>query len=73
MHLNISSLQYHFEEPDDLLNTSKTKFHAVGITESCLKKGISPQSNINLQNYKIKHTPTESKKGGSLYYTSPQI
>ena len=66
MHLNISSLQYHFEELNDLLETSKTKFSVIGITESRLKKGITPISNINLQNYKIEHTPTESEKGGSL-------
>ena len=73
MHLNISSLQYHFEELDDLLNTPKTKFNLVGITESRLKKGISPLSNINLQNYKIEHTLTESEKGGSLLYISSDL
>ena len=38
MHLNISSLQYHFEELNDLLESSKTKFSIIGITESRLKK-----------------------------------
>ena len=73
MHLNISSLEYHFEEHGDLLNTSKIKFSVVGITESCLKKGISPLSNVNLQNYKIEHTPTESEKGRSLLYISSDL
>ena len=73
MQLNISSLQHHFEELDDLLNTSKTKFHVVGIAVSRLKKGISPLSKINLQNYKIKYTPRESEKGGSLLYTSSDL
>ena len=45
----------------------------IGITESCLKKGISPLSNINLQNYKIEHTPTESEKGGSLLWMSSDL
>ena len=69
MHLNISSL-YHFEELDDLLNRSKTKFDMIGITESYLKKDISPLSNINLQIYKIERTPIEFEKGGSLLYIS---
>ena len=73
MHLNISSLQYHFEELDDLLNTSNTKFNVVGITESRNKKGIAPLSNVNLQNHKIEHTPTESEKGGSLLYISSDL
>ena len=73
MHLNISSLQYHFEELNDLLETSKTKFSVIGITESCLKKGVTPISNINLQNYKIEYTPTESEKGGTLLYISSDL
>ena len=72
MHLNISSLQHHFEELD-ILNTSETKFNVIGITESRLKKGISPLSNINLQSYKIEHTPTESEKGGSLLCMSSNL
>ena len=48
-HLNISSLQYHFEEFHDYLNTSKTHhINVIGIIESRLKKGISPLSKINL-------------------------
>ena len=30
-------------------------------------------TNINLQNYKIEHTPTESEKGGSLIYISSDL
>ena len=73
MYLNISSLQYHFEEPDDILNTSQTNSSVVGMTESCFKKGISSLSNINLQNYKTEHTPKESEKGGSLQYISSDL
>ena len=42
----------------------------IGITESHLKKDISPLSNINLQIYKIERTPIEFEKGGSLLYIS---
>ena len=71
-HLNISSLQYHFEELDDYLNTSKTHhINVIGIIESRLKKGISPLPKINLQNSKIE--PTESEKGGSLLYISSDL
>ena len=66
MHLNISSLQQHFEELDDILNISKTKFNAIDIVESCLKKVILRLSNINLQNYKVEDTPAEPEKGRSL-------
>ena len=42
----------------------------IGITESHLKKDISPLSNINLQIYKIECTPIEFEKGGSLLHIS---
>ena len=73
MHLNISSLQYHLDELSDLIDKSEAKFSVIGITESCLKKDIAPLNNINLHNYNIQHTPTESNKGGSLLYISTDL
>ena len=70
MHLNISSLQYHLDELSDLIDKSEAKFSVIGITESRLKKDIAPLNNINLHNYNIQHTPTESNKGGSLLHIS---
>ena len=73
MHLNISSLQYHLDELSDLIDKSKAKFSIIGLTESRLNKDIAPLKNINLQNYNIQHTPTESNKGGSLVYISTDL
>ena len=73
MYLNISSLQYHLDEISDLIDKSKTKFSVIGITESHLNKDIAPLNNINLQNYNIQHTLTESNKGGSLLYISTDL
>ena len=73
MHLNISSLQQHFEELDDILNISKTKFNAIDIAESCLKKVTLRLLNISLQNYKVEDTPAESEKGGSLLCISSDL
>ena len=73
MHLNISSLQYHSDERSDLIDKSEAKFSVIGITESRLKKDIAPLNNINLHNYNIQHTPTESNKGGSLLYISTDL
>ena len=44
------------------------KFDIIGITESRLKKNVSPIENINLRDYEIEHTPTESSNCGSLLY-----
>ena len=73
MHLNISSLQYYLGELSDLIDKSKTKFSVNGITESRLHKDIAPLKNINIQNYNIQHTPTESNKGCSLLYISTDL
>ena len=73
MHLNISSLQYHLDKLSYLIDQSKTKFSVTGITESRLNKDIAPLKNINLQNYNIQHTTTESNKGGSLLYISTDL
>ena len=73
MHLNISSLQYHLDELSDLIDKSEAKFSIIGITECSLNKDIEPLNNINLHNYNIQHTPTESKKGGSLMYISADL
>ena len=63
IHLSISSLQYHYEELHDLLNTSKANFNVIGITESHLKKDKIIKLNIFQQ----------SVKKVALYYTSLQI
>ena len=73
MHLNISSLQYHLDELSDFLNKSNIKFSVIGISESQIKKYKPPLSNINLQDYKIEHTPTESERSGTLLYISTQL
>ena len=45
----------------------------IGISERRLKKSISLLSKIDLQNYKIEHTPAESEKGASLLCISSDL
>ena len=73
LHLNISSLPYHFEEFDELLTSLHIKFSAIEIIESRPKLNIQPLVNINLKNYNIEETPTESEKGGASPYISSDI
>ena len=51
MHLNISSLLYHFNELSELLNDLIIKFKIIGITESRLRSEKSPLSYINFTNF----------------------
>ena len=73
LHLNVSSLPYHFEEFDELLNSLHIKFNVIRITESRLKLNVQPLVNINLKNYNTEETPTELEKGGTLLYISSDI
>jgi len=72
-HLNIASLQFHFEELKILLAMLDFDFDCIMITETKLQKSAPPKININIPNYHIFHTPTEASKGGSLIYISNKL
>lgn len=60
LHLNISTLQYHYKELETLLSNLQSTFHFIGISESRLRKDIMPTTNIDLIGYTVEHTPSES-------------
>ena len=64
LHLNISSLPYHFSELQTLLSSTKVNFDIIAISESRIKQNEYPIDNINLQNYNIEHCTTEAANGG---------
>ena len=70
MHLNISSLPFHYDDLTSLLSVIENKFDLIGITETKLQKDIPPKNCIDLQNYNIEQCTTESSKGGALLYIS---
>ena len=70
LHLNISSLGYHFDALNCLLDIINRDINLIGITETRNKKGKGPNTNINLANYQIVECQTESNKGGALLYIS---
>ena len=72
-HLNVSSLPYHFQDLNDLLKSLKRNFSIIGITESQLKVNSQPLINIDVKNYNIENTPTESEKGRTLLYSSSHL
>ena len=47
--------------------------YLIGITESCLKLNVEPVVNINLENYNIEETQTESEKTRVLLCISPDM
>ena len=73
LHLNISSLSYHFSELQTLLSSTKVNFNIIGISESRIKQNKNPIDNINLQNCNIEHCTTEAANGGVFLYIKDNI
>ena len=73
LHLNISSLPYHFPELRTLLATSEIEFDIIGITESRLKSNKNHLTNITHPNYNMEHCPTDGANGGALLYINEDI
>ena len=73
LHLNISSLPFHIDEFTNLLSELNSNCKIIGITETRLTTKKHPVNSIEIPNYSIEHTPTESDKGGALLYISKEI
>ena len=59
-HLNINSLSKNFDNFNHLINKLELEFDILGISDSRILKSQSLNTNVTLQNYVIKQTPTES-------------
>ena len=68
LHLNISSLPFHVDELNLLINSLNGKPEVIGISESRLKATQESITDIALEGYSVEHTPTESNNGGALLY-----
>ena len=69
IHLHISFLEKHKDELDNTLSMLNFKFDVIGISETKIKKEISPNYDVNIEGYKKPDlTPTESDKGGVNLY-----
>ena len=72
-HLNINSLQYHFDELQTYLSNCPIDFQILGISESRLKTDIWTTTNIQLPGFNIEHMPTKSANDGALLYIRDTI
>jgi len=71
-HLNIASLNAHYEELKTLLHDLTENFNVIGITETRLGDTSLPDS-LSLSNYNSFHTPRVGQCGGSLLYVSKDM
>ena len=73
IHLNVSSLPLHINELKLFLSFFKVKFDIISVFESRITKNNTLTTNIDIPDYNIEHTPTESKAEGCLLYISDKI
>ena len=55
----MSSLSYNFDQLHTFLSEINISFDVTGITETRLKKQTLKTTNIDINGYNLKHTPTE--------------
>ena len=69
-HLYISSLPYHFEEIEELLDQMKIKPEIIGISESRIYKDKEPLTNICLKRHFVTQHPTSRQTSHNPHPTS---
>ena len=72
-HINVCSLTKNFDDFNILLSDLSVSFDILAITETRIKKDSSSAIILQLNNYSIEHTPTESSAGGTLPYISKRL
>ena len=72
-HINACSLNKYFGDLDHLLKCTNKVFDIIAVSETRITKQTSVTSNINLKNYAIKFTPTESSAGVTLLYIASHL
>ena len=72
-HINSCSLNKHFEELQNLLQSTNINFDVIAITDTRIPKNNSVTQNFVLNNYSFEHAPTESSAGGTLLYITNRL
>ena len=65
-HMNVCSLTKYFDDFHILISDLNVSFDILVITETRIKQDSSNPINLQLNNYSIEHTPTESSAVGTL-------
>ena len=66
-------LNKNFDNLEHLLKCTNKVFDIITVTETRITKQTSLTTNINLRNYAIEFTPTESSSGGTLLYIASHL
>ena len=72
-HINVCSRTKNFDDFNILQRELNISFDIIAITESRIKKHLSSPINLQVNNYSIKHTTTESSAGETLLYRNKRL
>ena len=74
LHVNIASLNKHFDELHEVLSRIKYNFDVIGISEHKIQKDSLPSNNITLPGYdEFIFEPTGTTHGGTGFYIKSGI
>ena len=72
-HINRCSLNKNFEDLEYLLKATNKAFDVIATSESRILQDTNLSKNINIDNYSVEFTPTESRAGGTLLYINNKL
>ena len=72
-YINACSSNKKFDDSDHLLKCTNKIFEITAVSETRITEQTSHTTNINLRNYAIEFTPTESSAGGMLPYIASHM
>ena len=72
-HINSCSLNKNFEDLEYLLKANNKTFDIIAISESGILNNANLSKNINIYNYSVEFTPTESHAGRILLYINNKL
>ena len=72
-HINPCSLNKNFGDLQQLLSCTKKIFDIIAISETRITKQVSVLNNLNLNNYSVEFTPTETSAGSTLLYIANHL
>ena len=72
-HINACSLSKLFDNLEHLVKYNNKSFDIIAVSEPEITKSMSKLCDINLKNYSIKSTPTESTASGTSHYIAHNL
>ena len=72
-HINQCSLSKIFDDLQHLLTCTKKLFDIIAASETRITKNVSLLNNLNLNNYSLEFTPTDTCPGGTLLYIANHL